>query len=99
MSYCIFLVSLEHPQFSGIAELWLKTVKYKPTFEILSAPLIPIVQFINLKFCIQASVDDYIPNCSLFQASTFGSIQEDRLKVEQFHFLWNSTAICGTAPV
>ena len=27
-----------------------------------------------------------------------GSIQEDRHKVEQFHFLWNSSTICGTAP-
>ena len=26
-----------------------------------------------------------------------GSIQEDRHKVEQFHFLWNSSTICGTA--
>ena len=25
-----------------------------------------------------------------------GSIQEDRHKVEQFHFLWNSSTICGT---
>ena len=27
----------------------------------------------------------------------FGSIQEDRHKVEQFHFLWNGSTICGTA--
>ena len=26
-----------------------------------------------------------------------GSIQEDRHKVEQFHFLWNSSNFCGTA--
>ena len=25
-----------------------------------------------------------------------GSIQEDRHKVEQFHFLWNSSTFCGT---
>ena len=27
----------------------------------------------------------------------YGSIQEDRHKVEQFHFMWNSSTICGTA--
>ena len=26
----------------------------------------------------------------------FGSIQEDRQKVEQFHFLWNSSTFYGT---
>ena len=32
-----------------------------------------------------------------WQNKYLGSIQEDRDKVEQFHFLWNSSTICGTA--
>ena len=30
------------------------------------------------------------------EAEKIGSIQEDRHKVEQFPFLWNSSTICGT---
>ena len=29
----------------------------------------------------------------------YGSIQEDRHKVEQFHFLWNSSTFYGTVPL
>ena len=36
--------------------------------------------------------------CSVFFGRRyFGSIQEDRHKVEQFHFLWNSSTKSGTA--
>ena len=35
---------------------------------------------------------DVVPGYNL------GSIQEDRYKVEQFHFLWNSSTFYGTVP-
>ena len=36
---------------------------------------------------------------ALYESETkIGSIQEDRHKVEQFHFLWNSSTFYGTVP-
>ena len=33
------------------------------------------------------------------RATSLGSIQEDRRKVEQFHFLWNSSTKSGAVPL
>ena len=37
------------------------------------------------------------PKCDTKSTRKMGSIQEDRRKVEQFHFFWNIPTICGTA--
>ena len=38
-----------------------------------------------------------LPWDNIFEGNKAGSIHEDRHKVEQFHFLWNSSTFCGTA--
>ena len=35
---------------------------------------------------------------SNFSWTNYGSIQEDRNKMDQSHFLWNRPTLCGTVP-